>query len=722
MSIGKPEGKRIAVGMRVRGLALTFVASLCALAGGLSLWSAPALACPNEELRAGSSANLPDCRAYEMISPPAKNGYYPNVAAEVPSSAWAQVSPAGGAVVYVANGAFPGSAANASLDFYLASRGQGGWSTRALLPPQVFSYNHIVVAATFAAFSSDLSKGILLDATDSPALVSGEPETTVAGTANLFLRDNAAGTYSLLNVAAAGLDPLPYEPIFDGVSADFTTAIFNAKAALTPEAPGGGVDNLYESSGGALGLVSQVPPAGSSSCGPAGPACVPVPNAKFGIENADTGEDKQGSLVRAISSDGSRIFFTAEGKLYVREDGATTVQVDAPAPGGAGPGGGGVWATAADDGSKVFFYDEASAGLTGDTVPGSGKNLYSYDPRTETLADLTPGPAAGVEGVVGEASEDGSYVYFVATGVFTSEKNSLGQEAQVGGENLYVSHDGAISFIDTVAEPGGFLYRDEYHDYHGAARVTPDGRHLAFFAEDRNFSQTNAGSPLFAELFEYSADSGQVSHLCGCVGSVFSQEQWKVSPFEQENGVFQYNRAISDDGSRVFFDSVEPLVPRDSNGRRDVYEYEQDGAGSCDVASGCLYLISSGTSDRDSTFVDASASGSEVFFTTSQPLAPSDTDAAYDLYDARVEGGLPSPPTPAPCLGDACQPAPRIVNDPTPASFTFSGAGNLSPVQAAKPAVRSSRSTKKASRRKKKRSGKGKAKARRASDQRRAGK
>ncbi len=721
MSIGKATGKGVAA-MRPCGLALTI--SLCgALAGGLALWSAPALACPNEEVRAGPSAALPDCRAYEMVSPVVKNGYYPNLAAQDPSSAWAQVSPEGGAIAYVANGAFPGSATNASIDFYMASRGERGWSTEALLPPQAFSYNQLLVSPTFAAFSPDLSKAILLDATDSPSLVSGEPEITAAEAANLFLRDNVTGAYSLLNVAAPGLHPLPYEPIVNGASSDLTTVIFNAEASLTPEAPASGVDNLYESSGGALGLLSQVPPDGASSCGPTGPACIPASNAKFGVENADTGQGRQGqgSLVRAISSDGSHIFFTAEGNLYVRENAATTIQLDGPH--GPGGGGGGVWATAAGDGSKVFFYDEASAGLTVDTVPGSGKNLYSYDTQTETLTDLTPGPEAGVKGVVGEASEDGSYLYFVATGVLTSEKNSLEQEAQVGGENLYLSHDGVISFIHTVLDSSGLLYQDEYHDYHGAARVTPDGRHLAFFAEDRDeFSRNNRGAPLFAELFEYSADSGGLSRLCACVGSEFSQQQWNASPFHQEDGLFQYNRALSDDGGRIFFDSVEALLPRDTDGRSNVYEYEQDGVGSCDVASGCLYLVSSGTSDQDSTFVDASADGGDVFITTSQQLVPADIDAAYDLYDARVEGGFPSPPAPAPCLGDACQPASQIVNDPAPASFSFSGAGNAAPAPAAKPARKSRTPKKKAGRaRTKKRPVKGKAKAGGANVHRRAG-
>jgi hypothetical protein len=109
-------------------------------------------------------------------------------------------------------------------------------------------------------------------------------------------------------------------------------------------------------------------------------------------------------------------------------------------------------------------------------------------------------------------------------------------------------------------------------------------------------------------------------------------------------------------------------LPRDSNGKRDVYEYE----------NGQLHLISSGTSDKNSTLIAASPSGKDVFFATEDRLVGWDTDQNIDAYDARVNGGFPEPPTPPPaCEGDACQAAPVVPNDPTPGSSSFEGAGNV---------------------------------------------
>ena len=144
---------------------------------------------------------------------------------------------------------------------------------------------------------------------------------------------------------------------------------------------------------------------------------------------------------------------------------------------------------------------------------------------------------------------------------------------------------------------------------------------------------------------------------------------------------------ISEDGSRVFFDSVEPLVSQDTNGKPDVYEWERDGTGSCAEARGCVYLLSGGTSKSSSWLLGASASGDDAFIITRAQLTPEDQDEMYNVFDARVGGVQPvSPPA---CTGTGCQGIPATPPTfATPPSVTFSGVGNFSPPVETKAAVK----------------------------------
>jgi hypothetical protein len=110
---------------------------------------------------------------------------------------------------------------------------------------------------------------------------------------------------------------------------------------------------------------------------------------------------------------------------------------------------------------------------------------------------------------------------------------------------------------------------------------------------------------------------------------------------------FHLNHALSDDGRRAFFSSGEVLVPQDTNGKWDAYEY--------DVADGSVHLLSSGSDPSNSYFMDASRKGDDAFILTRERLVGWDIDGGYDLYDARVGGGVPDPVAKIVCVGDTCQ-------------------------------------------------------------------
>jgi hypothetical protein len=447
-----------------------------------------------------------------------------------------------------------------------------------------------------------------------------------------------------------------------------------------------------------------------------------TPGAAFG----GTGVNEHGELPdfdNVISSDGSRIFWStlSPTALYVRENaqtpGAVTVQVDR-AQGGSGSSGGGKFWAASSTGSVVFFSDESR--LTEDSTAALGApDLYEYDVETGKLSDLTvdgnTGEHADVQGVLG-ASQDGSYVYFAADG-------ALAAGATSGEPNLYMLHDDgsgweAPKFIATINPQDGdevnpaapsFPHGETVGDWVSSldrrtAEVSADGQGLVFSSSRSipvvGFPNGYRNEGLFGSRLDevYAYQAGEDDGRLFCVSCNSSGEPSPVN-FETENGeaaaflpvgfdATRQPRWITEDGARVFFDSAVPLVPTDTNGQQDVYEWERDGAGSCREVDGCVYLISDGVSEDASYFLGASTNGDDAFIITRARLTPADQSDFYEVYDARV-GGSP-PVQPPACTGTGCQgvPAPPPTFA-TPPSATFDGVGNFAPPPPAKPTQKS---------------------------------
>jgi hypothetical protein len=136
-------------------------------------------------------------------------------------------------------------------------------------------------------------------------------------------------------------------------------------------------------------------------------------------------------------------------------------------------------------------------------------------------------------------------------------------------------------------------------------------------------------------------------------------------------------RSFSENGSRLFFETYDALVPHDSNGHHDVYEYE----------GGHVYPISDVAGGYDSFLLGVSLSGNDVFIATAAQLLAQDRDLRIDIYDARIDGGYPVTGVPPVCdNGDSCKPPPTAQPGVfgAPASATFSGAGNVAPISQVK--------------------------------------
>ena len=614
-------------------------------------------------------SGLADGRVFELVSPAVKNG------GEVfPLSAFTgncelcmpgvskdqfprQVSVDGSRVVYEGDPfAVVGDAV--SENEYLSVRGAGGaWggSPRDLSPVLTGK----ATPQGYEAFSSDLSRGVFYEIEQSFA-------NAPSGYPDLYLEDTSSGGLTpLVTEAPSNVTGKEFELTFAGASSDFSHIIFGSDGVLATEsgvsAPAGG--GLYEWVNGKLRLVDILPDETTES------------DAEFGSGTPD--------FDNAISADGSRIFWTDTnsggghaGHVFVRINGEKTLEVTDPEDG--------AFVTASKDGSKVLLSDGRVFNVTG--------------AASVEEADLTGGEG-GFQGILG-ASDDLSTIYFVDTAALTgTEENAEGAKAVGGKNNLYVWRDGAAKFVADLA--GGDNATDVAEGDHAnftgdwagsastrTARVTPDGEYAAFMSEEELVGGTNSKGVF--EVYEFDASTGSlVCASCNPTREIPLGPS-SLSVVQPGSGFMPQPMNLSENG-RVFFDSYDQLVSQDSNGSfEDVYEYEPDGLGSCGVPNGCISLISSGKEDANSSFVTATPSGSDVFFTTYSRLVPQDQDELMDLYDARV-GGVPAPALPPPpCAGDACKgPSSSPVSPETlsSSSAVITGSGNVltSPLPAPPP-------------------------------------
>jgi DNA-binding beta-propeller fold protein YncE len=691
---------------------------------------------------------LADGRAWEQVTPPNKLG-----ASIFPISLFfglIQASAAGDAIAYhtgapvVSN---PPSNRSPEPVPNLARRGPEGWATQDLATPRnevPSGYRTGLGGSEYRFFSSDLSAGLLqpdlgLSIQEEERLATGVTETT------LYRRDTSGPAGACEPVPSSCYEPLvtlandtaepraPFGGKLEFVSAtpDARHVVFLSDVGLTP---GGGEASLYAwESGQRLQLINLLP---------ASEGGTEAENASLGIGEPSTNE---GNVRHAISNSGSRVFWSKEPeagstRLYVRDlVRGETLRIDKAQEIKEPKASGAVFQTASADGTKVFFTDSSkllpNATEELNTNEGEG-DLYECEivEREHKLAcnltNLTVannGETAAVQGAVLGASEDGSYIYFMANGVLAPGA-ARGHCNNITGSgpppaatcNLYVEHFNGekwesprfIAALDGEDAPN-WATNQSRSLAHLSSRVSPNGGFLAFMSNRSLTGYNNVDTNPEAkgardeEVFLYNASTNRV--LCASCkpsgappsgvfdspqtgentgegqgllvdqSATWSTEQKEVSAdhwlagsipgwtaLKAQIAIYQ-SRYLSDKG-RLFFNSADQLVPADKNHKEDVYQYEENGEGTCTSPTGCISLISSGaeSAEHESVFLDASVSGNDVFFLTAQKLVPQDHDTAFDIYDARVCTGsspclTPPPEPPAPCQGEGCKPASTSV-------------------------------------------------------------
>ena len=588
--------------------------------------------CPNTALRLGPSAVLPDCRAYELVTPADTNAgraHLIGMGAEV-----SPISSDGRSVIFnVIGSALPGTdAPSYPNDLYEAVRSGDGWQT-ALASP---SY-------------AESPQGSITE------LVSDEHEYwsfRSRGGGTLGQATYVEGPDKDPNLLAHGSsrdDPAP-QPRWITPNGDHI--IFTSQEQLTPDAaaavgPGAPLVNV-------AGIYPNNPVDAVYDRTPAGVKAVSL------LPGDQTPPPGSTTYYRGVSHDGSSVAFNVDGTMYLRHNGATLPVVTTPEPGET------LFAGISEDGERIVFLINPSGVEAGE--------LYFYDFGSSSPTRVTDVPDARVVNV----SADGSHIYF-------ESDQAIAGGGLDGSHNLYVYDGSRIQFIATLPNadrhlwaPGwiatvGFLQQtpgtgpiDE------PSRSTPDGK--VFLFESRA-QLTSSETRNLTEIYRYTTESGDITCISCSPTGVAPTSRAMLAPNSREftgAPIGESTRVdnVTPDGAAVVFTSFEQLVPGDDDGQRDVYEWKQ----------GRISLISYPHSTEDEWIFGMTQDGHDVLFTSSEGLTPGKSQGATAIYDARVDGGFAGlGPESGPCANTDCQAAPLFQPPNRIGTSKFAGPGNRPP-------------------------------------------
>jgi hypothetical protein len=633
-------------------------------------------ACPNQAFRIGISAHLPDCRAYEQLTPIEKGGAMEPFRYEQFNISASVLVGEGGESVALEDPLvkFGGSAGSGqSPYFFTRDGGPQGWLMTAGSPqpetagdtidPQAYSANLGEVAlrseqATTPFNSPEAEYKV------GPA---GGPYVTVASVPHQYNQATswvaANGAFSTLVLATSDHVPL------DGSSGKSTGTT-------------SGTD-LYEYAGGQLRRLN-----------------VDSEGHTIGTCGANVVEGKEegaqiDSSPHTVSADGSKVFFEAvptgeacsePANLYMRVDGEKTVDIGAYK-----------FVAADSEGEKVLLEKPS----------GTNPGLYLYLTGSET-ANFLPSSSVALAGK--ESGVDALATLKISRDLST----------------IYIYRGESLYRYDVGAQTLQFLFEASAGHFSVSVNVSPDGRYVYVNAGGV------AGLPPSGvndyEVFRYDSVENVVE--CVSCASPYDPEPKQPSFLYGNDGSPSFASAPVDSnfsagGGFVFFTTPAALVREDDDGERpiedtansefpdiggttspssDVYEWRRDGLYGCVKPQGCLALITDGQGGYMNLLLGSADEGRDVFVYTRSKLLAQDNDTSGDIYDARIGGGFPGPPPrPVECTGGACSSPPSAPNDSTPSSLRFSGNGNVTqPVTPASGTARKKKVVKKATKRKKK--------------------
>lgn len=679
--------------MRVLPLGILGVLGLI----GLSVSAASAQSCPNETLRSElRSGQLPDCRAYELVTPTYKEG-------QTEGNSVFAISEDGAHMIASSFGSFAGAEENRlgtqfQGDVYEFSRTESGWRASSLGPP-----SSVYLSKGMFDTSADLSRS-LWELSGHPPVGSAEAEQpenpqNANSVADYYIESSRGAFMAVGRPTPSPTVPNENEAIYLGGSENLSHVLFSTQPGFhwPFDETAYNSSPLYEYTGVEQPGETHEPALVGVEGGRGSDKLLSRCGTRLGSSEPTGG----GSMYNAISAFGMRVFFTAVGtnevsgcegppvaELFAREElplvggelpaaNMRTVAISEPSKEdcstcltGEGSWAPAVFEGASKDGSKVFFL------TVQELLPGAkGENLYEYDfdgPEGEKVTLVSGGAQsenADVRGVA-RVSEDGSAVYFVATGRLSVALNQQGYSAEAGQNNLYVYErnayypDGHISYVATLS-PGDAGDWSQA-DFRPVLLSSDD--HFLVFPSGEDLTHEGAHG---AQIYQYDSQTGVLARASigqggysddgrmPVYGSAISGKLPIGYAYSRNDSPTQVASILAPRDGAVFFESADALTPQALDDQPDelgeptpnIYEYR----------NGNIYLISDSRdisvvySGPSVQLIGSSASGGDLFFGTSDPLMTQDADTQQDVYDARVEGGFPASTGAAPaCEEENC--------------------------------------------------------------------
>jgi hypothetical protein len=593
--------------------------------------------CPNEPFRTGLSAALPDCRAYEQLTPVDKEGAqelfhyrFQIPAAVVVGEDGEHAALEGQAVSY-------GSEPSSGQSPYFFSRGEAGWLMRAGAPQPQTGVDKI----TPELYSAVLSQVAFESQYDTSELgASPEVEYKVGP---------AGGPYT--TVSSLPRAKVLREEGWAAADGDFSKLVLQSsdRTLLGEPTPTKSGFDLYEYSGGELRQLN-VDSEGNTigSCG-----------ARMVLgEEAD---NHRLSSEHSLSADGSRVFFEAvpgrncaePAHLYMRVAGSETLDVGAYK-----------FRAANAQGTRLLLKDATDRPLGYDTETRTIEPSPAGEPASAHELGLLGIPLK-TEPDAGSAFAHPRYTYFgeghvaglPGGGLWKGQPKPEGAPLPVGEARQVYRYDRAERVVQCISCASSSDQEPGEPAYLNGIQGIPD---------------VNGGFP------GYTAVSGNGDFaFFTTIAALVPQDNDLEIPAEGPNDPAG--------GAGLEFVNVGGRASPST----DVYEWRRDGVDGCARLQGCLALITDGHGGYLNLLLGSAHEGRDVFIYSRSKLSPQDNDTSGDVYDVRVDGGFAGPPPRAvECEGDACSTPPSAPNDATPSSFTFTGLGNvLAPVLPGAPAV-----------------------------------